>query len=343
MGNLVSIIVPCYNGEEFVDRCFASILRQDYSPLEVIAVNDGSTDRSEEHIRAWIEKFKNAGIKLIYISQENKGPGGAINTGLKVIFGDFLMLLDVDDELLDSAISTKVAFLEKNLNIDVVRSNGWYNRETEKSLFIYDDAEKNMEYIFAALVEGRTNNWAGSYMVRTSALFAVYPDREIYQSRYGQNLQFLMPLTYRKKCGFIDEPQMNYNIQANSLSQTSDQQECMARTLRNGEGYLDIRLHLIEQVISDPEERQKYVQIAKVAYHRFVLNRAVSLRDKAVTREAYGNLKRDHALTISDTIEYCAMFCPCVVFPLRCIRKLTRVLKRGNAGRRRAHEHHTNS
>ncbi len=64
MGNLVSIIVPCYNGEEFVDRCFASILRQDYSPLEVIAVNDGSTDRSEERIRAWIEKFKNASINL---------------------------------------------------------------------------------------------------------------------------------------------------------------------------------------------------------------------------------------------------------------------------------------
>lgn len=229
------------------------------------------------------------------------------------------------------------------MDIDVVRSNGWYNRETGKSLFVYDGAEKNMEYIFAALVEGRTNNWAGSYMVRTSALFAFYPDREIYQSRYGQNLQFLMPLTYRKKCGFIDEPQMNYNIQANSLSQTSDQQECMARTLRNGEGYLDIRLHLIEQVIRDPEERQKYVQIAKVAYHRSVLNRAVSLRDKVVTREAYGNLKRDHALTISDTIEYCAMFCPCVVFPLRCIRKLTRVLKRENVGRRRAHEHHTNS
>ena len=208
---------------------------------------------------------------------------------------------------------------------------------------MYDDAEKKIGDVFSALIVGKTNNWAGSYMVRTSALFAFYPDREIYQSRYGQNLQLLLPLTYQKKCGFIDEPQMKYNIQANSLSQTSDQQECMARTLRNGKGYLDIRLHLIEQVIRDPEERQKYVQIANVAYHRFVLNRAVSLRDKVVTREAYGNLKRDHALTISDTIEYCAMFCPCVVFPLRCIRKLTRVLKRENAGRRRDHEHHTNS
>lgn len=142
MGNLVSIIVPCYNGEEFVDRCFASILRQDYSPLEVIAVNDGSTDRSEERIRVWIEKFKNASINLVCISQENRGPGGAINSGLKVVSGDFLMLLDVDDELLDSAISTKVTFLEKELDIDVVRSNGWYNRETGKSLFVYDGAEK---------------------------------------------------------------------------------------------------------------------------------------------------------------------------------------------------------
>ena len=141
MGNLVSIIVPCYNGEEFVDRCFASILRQDYSPLEVIAVNDGSTDRSEERIRVWIEKFKNASINLVCISQENRGPGGAINSGLKVVSGDFLMLLDVDDELLDSAISTKVTFLEKELDIDVVRSNGWYNRETGKSLFVYDGAE----------------------------------------------------------------------------------------------------------------------------------------------------------------------------------------------------------
>ena len=93
MGNLVSIIVPCYNGEEFVDRCFASILRQDYSPLEVIAVNDGSTDRSEERIRAWIEKFKNASINLVCISQENRGPGGATNSGLKVVSGDFLMLM----------------------------------------------------------------------------------------------------------------------------------------------------------------------------------------------------------------------------------------------------------
>lgn len=55
-------------------------------------------------------------------------------------------------------------------------------------------------------------------MVRTSALFDFYPDREIYQSRFGQNLQFLMPLTYKKKCGYIDEPQMIYNIQEDSLS-----------------------------------------------------------------------------------------------------------------------------
>ena len=79
MNDLVSIIVPCYNGEKFVDRCFNSILKQDYARIQIIAVNDGSTDQSEQRILAWNDRFKNAGMQLVYIAQENKGPGGAIN------------------------------------------------------------------------------------------------------------------------------------------------------------------------------------------------------------------------------------------------------------------------
>ena len=177
MNDLVSIIVPCYNGEKFVDRCFNSILKQDYARIQIIAVNDGSTDQSEQRILAWNDRFKNAGMQLVYIAQENKGPGGAINTGLKAVSGEFLSLLDVDDEFLESAISSRVAFLNEHKDIDVVRSNGWYNRKSGKNLFMYDDAEKKIGDVFSALIVGKTNNWAGSYMVRTSALFAFYPDR----------------------------------------------------------------------------------------------------------------------------------------------------------------------
>lgn len=329
MNDLVSIIVPCYNGEKFVDRCFSSILKQDYSRIQIIAVNDGSTDQSERRILAWNDRFKNAGMQFIYIAQENKGLGGAINTGLKAVSGEFLSLLDIDDEFLESAVSSRCDFLNAHKDIDVVRSNGWYNRKSGKSLFIYDDAEKKIDDVFSALVAANTNNWAGTYMVRTSALFRFYPDREIYQSRYGQNLQFLMPLTYRKKCGFIDKPQMNYNIQEESLSQTSDPKMEMERLLENGAGYRDIRVHMIKQVVHDSDEIQKYVRMADIAYYRLILNKAVSLKNKEVTQKVYTDLKRNRAITINDRINYYSIFAPCAVLPLRCIRKLMAVLKIG--------------
>ena len=139
MDSLASIIIPCYNGEKFADRCFDSILKQKYAHMEVIVVNDGSTDQSEQRVLAWNDRFRNAGIQLVYVSQENKGPGGAINTGLKHVTGEYLCLLDIDDELLESAVSTRVAFLKSHPDIDVVRSNGWYNRKSGMSIFILDE------------------------------------------------------------------------------------------------------------------------------------------------------------------------------------------------------------
>mgnify|MGYP001417736806 CR=1 FL=1 len=319
---LASIIVPCYNGEKFVDRCFDSILKQKYAHMEVIVVNDGSTDQSEQRVLAWNDRFRNAGIRLVYVSQENKGLGGAINAGLKHVTGEYLSLIDIDDELLESAVSTRVAFLKSHPDIDVVRSNGWYNRKSGKSLFIYDEKEKRIDDVFSALVGGETNNWAGSYMVRTSALFDFYPDREIYQSRFGQNLQFLMPLTYKKKCGYIDEPQMIYNIQEDSLSKTSDIKKTEKILSDNLAGYRDIRIYLIEKIIKTPNESERYIRIVDIAYYRSLLKLAIDTRDEQLLKATYSNLKELSGVTINERIEYCQYFFPYMVFPLRCIRKI---------------------
>ena len=322
MDSLASIIVPCYNGEKFVDRCFDSILKQKYAHMEVIVVNDGSTDQSEQRVLAWNDRFRNAGIRLAYVCQENKGLGGAINAGLKHVTGEYLSLIDIDDELLESAVSTRVAFLKSHPDIDVVRSNGWYNRKSGKSLFIYDEKEKRIDDVFSALVGGETNNWAGSYMVRTSALFDFYPDREIYQSRFGQNLQFLMPLTYKKKCGYIDEPQMIYNIQEDSLSKTSDIKKTEKILSDNLAGYRDIRIYLIEKIIKTPNESERYIRIVDIAYYRSLLKLAIDTRDEQLLKATYSNLKELSGVTINERIEYCQYFFPYMVFPLRCIRKI---------------------
>ncbi len=160
-------------------------------------------------------------------------------------------------------------------------------------------------------------------MVRTSALFDFYPDREIYQSRFGQNLQLLMPLTYKKKCGYIDEPQMIYNIQENSLSQSAaDSEVAIEKFMKNCAGYRDIRYHLIGQVINDPVEVQKYRLLADIAYYKLAFNEAIKLKSKKTARTVYADLRRVHACTINDMIGYCSLFCPYMVFPLRCIRKI---------------------
>ena len=94
---LVSIITPCYNGEKTVSRYLDSVLNQTYKNIELIFVNDGSTDNTEQVVLSYEKIFEENGKKLIYIKQENKGLGGAINTGLKYFTGDFLCRADADD------------------------------------------------------------------------------------------------------------------------------------------------------------------------------------------------------------------------------------------------------
>ena len=79
MDSLASIIVPCYNGEKFVDRCFDSILKQKYAHMEVIVVNDGSTDGCSQIC----ETFANGDSRYVYIYEENKGLSAARNKGIE--------------------------------------------------------------------------------------------------------------------------------------------------------------------------------------------------------------------------------------------------------------------
>ena len=87
---LVSVVIPVYNGEQFIRECLNSVYAQEYHPIEVIIVNDGSTDRSLEILK------KYDGEKII-ITQEHKNLPTARNTGIKHAKGEFVAFLDIDD------------------------------------------------------------------------------------------------------------------------------------------------------------------------------------------------------------------------------------------------------
>ncbi|MDD6798677.1 MAG: glycosyltransferase [Clostridia bacterium] len=101
--DLISVIIPVYNTEEYLDSCIESVLNQSYKELEIIIVNDGSTDNSLEVIRKYAEK--DARIKVI--DKVNEGVSCARNTALKASKGKYIQFVDSDD-LLDLSMLEKL-------------------------------------------------------------------------------------------------------------------------------------------------------------------------------------------------------------------------------------------
>ena len=97
---LVSIIVPVYNAEKFLNRSINSVLNQSYKKLELILVNDGSTDNSEKICNIYGVTDK----RIKVISKKNGGPAAARNTGVSYATGDFIFFLDADDFIEENAI-----------------------------------------------------------------------------------------------------------------------------------------------------------------------------------------------------------------------------------------------
>jgi glycosyltransferase involved in cell wall biosynthesis len=109
---LVSVIVPVYNGEHFIAEALNSLFAQDYRPIEVIVVDDGSIDRTADIVRTYKD--------VHYIYQSNQGAASARNTGIAVAQGEFITFLDADDIWIRNKLSAQVEHLLSNHNIGYV-------------------------------------------------------------------------------------------------------------------------------------------------------------------------------------------------------------------------------
>ena len=107
----VSIILPIYNVASYLDETFKSLLNQTLKEIEIIAVNDGSTDRSEEIIK----KYMLQDSRISYFSQENQGQSVARNLALQHATGKYIYMMDSDDVLaVSNALETCYEYAEKN-------------------------------------------------------------------------------------------------------------------------------------------------------------------------------------------------------------------------------------
>ena len=128
----VSIIIPVYNVADYVSNCIDSVIKQSYSNLEIIIVNDGSTDNSADICR----RKANLDSRILYLEKENGGLSTARNYGLKFATGDFIYFLDSDDYLVINAIESLVSEQEKE-NADIVSSAFMMVDDTQQLLMVY--------------------------------------------------------------------------------------------------------------------------------------------------------------------------------------------------------------
>jgi len=211
---LVSIVTPCYNGEKYLNRFLDSIVAQTYNRIELIFVNDGSIDDTEKIVFSYKGKLDSKGIILKYIFQENKGLGGAINTGLKMVSGKYLCWPDADDYLEPESVELRLRILEEFPEFAVVTSDAYIrsidNLEIPIGLASSSYNTNDDPYQFVHLLTGKSIFCSGAHMVRTKGFFETHPSGEIFPSRKGQNWQMLLPVYYKYKRYFLARPLYNY-------------------------------------------------------------------------------------------------------------------------------------
>ncbi|MBN1136112.1 MAG: glycosyltransferase [Anaerolineae bacterium] len=124
----VSIIIPTFNRAGLVQEAIDSVLCQDLASVEVVVVDDGSTDGTGEALRA------RYGERIHYCYQSNRGRSAARNLGIQVSSGHYLLFLDSDDLLLPGGLAAEIAFLDAHPEVDVVYTDGTFCDESGQDL-----------------------------------------------------------------------------------------------------------------------------------------------------------------------------------------------------------------
>ena len=124
---LISIIVPVYNVEKYIDKCLKSLVNQTLKNIEIIVVNDGSKDKTQNIV----ERYKKENSNIILINPTNKGVAAARNIGLKIANGEYIGFVDSDDYV-DKNMFKNMYNLAKKNNYDCVQCNFFYTDYNKK-------------------------------------------------------------------------------------------------------------------------------------------------------------------------------------------------------------------
>ena len=139
----ISVLIPVYNGEKFIENCVYSVINQKFKDIEIIIINDGSSDNTGYICRELEKKYHN----ITYLIQKNLGVSAARNKGIQNAKGEYLLFLDSDDYLAENSLE-KIYIKMKENDLDALTFDaGIYNLDGKKVKKIIPCNFKENEYI----------------------------------------------------------------------------------------------------------------------------------------------------------------------------------------------------
>ncbi|MFV0255156.1 MAG: glycosyltransferase family 2 protein [Erysipelotrichaceae bacterium] len=208
----ISVIVPVYNAQKYIARCVSSLLAQSYRSFEIIFVNDGSSDNSEELLKS----YHSDDISITIINQENGGQASARNQGIKQAKGEFLCFVDIDDYVHSDLLLKLITQLEKE-NADLVWCDAFIVKDNkvigtlDTNITHHNDCKK--DYILH-----NASPWRK--LIRAS----IIKDHDLLfpNIRFYEDLAVVPAYSsYSNKISYLDEPLYYYDLHEGSTMHQS--------------------------------------------------------------------------------------------------------------------------
>jgi glycosyltransferase involved in cell wall biosynthesis len=185
---MFSVVIPVYNVEKHLDKCLKSVVNQTFKDIEIIVVNDGSTDGSAEIIN----KYRTTDSRIKLITQKNGGLSAARNSGLRVATKKYVMFIDSDDFIEENTCERLAEYVEKNKS-DVYIFGLYYNFHNKLSIggqkLQYGKFDDGKKYMKIALEEGSFRTFAHSKLFSNNLLGAE-------TSAHSEKIRFVPDLLY---------------------------------------------------------------------------------------------------------------------------------------------------
>lgn len=222
---LLTIITPCHNSAAFIHRLMDSVLQQTYPNVEMIMIDNASTDNTAEIIKSYIPKFEKKGYSLSYHIEEDLGPSIGLRNGMQMMHGDYVTFPDSDDYYAENDSLELMVNKLDSLSEEYAVVRCMVQQIDEKTMQpcgmwgenVSDGEEKNLfeDCLFAQNGYYYINI---GYMIRVSALKEI-TGLDFYAAyNVGPGRQVYMPLYYYKKCYSIKQILSHYLVRENSIS-----------------------------------------------------------------------------------------------------------------------------